>query len=595
MAHTVATLEADWRVWLRTLFPAYYNRGGTGAFAAYHVEFWDWVWSIRAGVRPRPFIALWPRGAAKSTNAETACVALGARGARRYVLYVSGTQALADRHVQSIASRLESRSVEALYPRLAARALNKYGAAKGWSRQRLRTDAGLTIDALGLDTAIRGARIDEDRPSLIILDDIDDKHDSLDATERKIEAITTALLPTGAPACGVLFVQNLIHPTSIASRLADRDPEHAVSFLVDRIVSGPHPAILDLTYERQGTRDVITGGTPTWAGQDLAVCQDAIDQDGLTSFLAERQHDVTARPGGLFDHVQFVRKCRDEAPDLVSIQVWVDPAVTDRDDSDSHGISAGGIDEHGRVWILYAWERRTSPEDSLRRAWLIAYALGADTLGIETDQGGDTWLSVARESLRTLLEQGLIPKRWTAPRLLSERAGSVGSKIHRGGQLLAAYQQDGVWHVTGEHARLEALLWEYETRLCREPKEPATGTAYRVLEAALRRFPKTKPLDLADATFWLVHRLTDGGQFGVAVATPGALGEHPNAMEVLDAIGQLARQTARQREEARARAEGRDPVDDEDDPDGEWIAVADSGGMPPGSLAGILERIRWGR
>jgi len=38
--------------------------------------------------------------------------------------------------------------------------------SKGWRRNRLRTASGFTIVAIGLDTAARGVKLDEDRPDL---------------------------------------------------------------------------------------------------------------------------------------------------------------------------------------------------------------------------------------------------------------------------------------------------------------------------------------------------------------------------------------------------------------------------------------------
>src|SRR5690606_26297837 len=145
------------------------------------------------GVRPRPFVAVWPRGGAKSTSAELATVAGGARGQRRYAWYISEPQDQADKHVETIAAPLESPQVEYYYPGMAERKLGKYGNSRGWRRQRLRTASGFTIDALGLDRASRGAKVEEQRPDMMIFDDIDDKLDSAATTQKKIDIITTSL------------------------------------------------------------------------------------------------------------------------------------------------------------------------------------------------------------------------------------------------------------------------------------------------------------------------------------------------------------------------------------------------------------------
>src|SRR3990167_11327411 len=123
----------QWRDWLTVVFPTYVAAG----FAPRHEDFWAWVWGIEPGVRPDPFVGIWPRGGAKSTSAELAAVSVAMRRKRRYGLYVSETQDQADKHVGTAAGAFESAGVD--------RAVNKYGNSKGWRRNRLRTNDGFTL------------------------------------------------------------------------------------------------------------------------------------------------------------------------------------------------------------------------------------------------------------------------------------------------------------------------------------------------------------------------------------------------------------------------------------------------------------------
>src|SRR5690606_20520907 len=124
----------------------------------------------------------------------------------------------------------------------------------------------------------------------------------------------------------------------------------------------------------------------------------------------------------------------------------------------------------------YSWEQRTSPEDSLRRAFLKAVELRAEAVGVETDQGGDTWRSVAREAWRRLEESGAIRRDAPMPAFRSDKAGAGhGPKVHRASLMLADYEKGRIVHVIGTHD---------------------------TLERSLRRFPKTKPFDLTDAAYW---------------------------------------------------------------------------------------------
>lgn len=453
--------------WLSALFPGYVTRG----FAPYHLAFWDWVIALRPGVRARPFIGIWPRGYAKSTSAELAVAMIAGEETRRYALYICETQEQADDHIQNIAGMLESRRFAAVYPRAASRRVSKYGTSRGWRRNRLRTASGFTIDAIGLDTAARGVKLDEDRPDLLILDDLDGKFDTAATTEKKLGTLTHTLLPATSDGPAVLAIQNLVIPDGIFARLSDGRAE----FLADRILSGPYRAVEDLETEEREGRTVVTGGRSTWPAITLETVQAEIDAMGITAYRAEKQHVVEAPPGGMFDHLTFLRCAWEELPDLTRVVVWVDPAVTDKDSSDAHGIQADGLGEDGRIYRLWSWEDRTSPKDSLRRATLKAIELRAEAVGVETDQGGDTWETTYEKVIDDLITEEVITRE-QAPAFRQEKAGAGhGPKVHRAGQMLADYERAQVVHVEGTH---------------------------QILERALRRFPKTKPFDLVDACYW---------------------------------------------------------------------------------------------
>jgi hypothetical protein len=487
------TIERDWRDWLAALFP-----DDRAPLAAHHAAFWDWLWAMPDASAPVPFVGIWPRGGAKSTNVERGCAALGALGRRRYALYVCGTQEQADKHVASVAAILDRPAVGAYYPLLTSPALNRFGSPKGWRRNRLRTAAGFTIDALGLNTAVRGIRIDDYRPDLIVIDDIDEAFDSSAVTDTRVELLTKKILPAGAPNMAVIAVQNLIGPDTVFARLARHDGAAPIDMLHTRVVSGPYRALDDFEYrERAGGGYDIVRGIPTWAGQGRAECQAYIDTFGLTAFLSECQHEVDAPPGGMFDHLAF-RRCEPRAvPPLVDTVVWVDPAVTNKDRSDCQGIQADGRAADGTIYRLYSWEGRTTPLRAIIRALIVAVEHGASAVGVETDQGGDTWLSVYREAVVALAAGSDDPDFPFPPldarhvRFKEAKAGAgYGPKVQRAQQQLFAYERGTFVHVTGTHV---------------------------ALERALRRFPKTKPYDLADAAFWSWHDLTGGRPFAPAV------------------------------------------------------------------------------
>ena len=439
-------------------------------FAEHHRAFWRHIESIQPGSKPPAFLAIWARGGAKTTNAEAAVVRLGATNRRKFCLYARATQDKANESVQNIAAMLESRAMEQYHPDLANRKLGKYGHSKGWRVDTLRCASGFSVTGLGLDAAVRGVKIEEYRPDLIILDDIDDKQDSTEAVRKKIDTLTTSILPAGSTDAAVVGIQNLMHAGSIFTMIAENNAD----FLHERVVSGPFPAIDGLDYEQRpegGYR--ITGGAPTWAGQDLDTCQKQLNEWGLSAFLREGQHQVE-ETGGVWDHVEFQRCDWAQVPALVRGCVWCDPAVTDTDQSDAHGIQADAQGVDGKLYRLFSWEQRTSPEDVLKRAILKAVELKLEAVGVETDQGGDLWRSAYNNVWKELIG-GQVPQGTRQPVFKEAKAGAGhGSKAHRNGLMLAGYERGGVVHVRGTH---------------------------QILERVLKRFPK-KPLDLADAAYW---------------------------------------------------------------------------------------------
>lgn len=440
----------NWRHWLTTHFRDAVRSG----FAEHHVEFWEWLWKIEPDSDPAPFIGIWPRGGGKSTGAELGVVALGLRKKRRYALYIRDTQERADDSVSNIGSLLEGVGVE--------RDINKYGHSRGWRRNRLRTADGFTVDALGLDTAGRGVKLENQRPDVIIFDDIDGRHDSLATTEKKIATITESLLPAGTDNVAVLGVQNLIIPNGIFSRLADGRAD----FLSGRIVSGPHPALRDLKTEKQrredgSLRDVIVGGAESWSGQSREACQRLIDRLGLTAFIRECQHEVHERQGALWTRDLLNRTRVGEHPPLKRVVVAVDPSGG----GDDIGIiGAGrGHDNHGYTLADRSQPGPLGPNNWATQAVSLYYDLKADMIVAEKNFGGD----MVKGTIRTV-DPSVPVKLVNASRGKAVRAEPVASlfyeeRAHHVGGFDALETEQTSW-VPGDPNspnRMDAEVWAY--------------------------------------------------------------------------------------------------------------------------------------
>jgi hypothetical protein len=292
-AEYVVALEEDWQDWLPAIFPNLYSQY---PFADHEAEFWDAVWDIPVdGVCDAP-IYIVGRGGGKSTVAETACVMLGARRLRKCIMYISGTKEQTTKHAKAIEAQLVSAGITEFYPGLSERKLSKYGHSQGWNGQVIATNWGLVIFFVSLDTESRGARWEESRVDMFVLDDIDSRHDSRATTKKKQQIITESLLPAGSHNAVTIFCQNLITKDSIASQLVDGRAQ----FLARRKVIGPVPLMRGLTYEKRKGKpgyDILTG-EPTVPRHSVTAIQKMMDDWGLEAFLRESQNEVATTPEG---------------------------------------------------------------------------------------------------------------------------------------------------------------------------------------------------------------------------------------------------------------------------------------------------------
>lgn len=428
-------LEQPLEPWLRAHFLTAVSR----PFGPRHRRLWDWFEALTPGTKPPARVEIWPRGGAKSSTAELGTARVGMKKTRRFVLYVSATQGQANKHVQAIASRFEALDMP--------RAVNRYGNSIGWRLDLLRVANGFNVLALGLDAAARGIKLGDDRPDLIILDDVDDRHDSEEKVAKKVATITDSILPAGSSDAAVLFVQNRIHSTSIATQLADGTAD----FLHDREVF-EEPAIEGLEIEAEtkpdGTRRYrITAGVATWDGQDLSTCEGQLNEWGRGSFLREAQHETDADDNGLWQRERDIdpfRVASSAVPSLHRIAVAIDPNATSG--GDEAGIVAAGV-ARNIEGVLHGYVLEDATVAGGPAAWAKAavacyHRWRADVLVAESNNGGDM----------VAITIGTIPK---APvvRLIHASRG----KLTRAEPVQKLYEDGRVHHV-GTFVALEKEL-----------------------------------------------------------------------------------------------------------------------------------------
>lgn len=302
------TLEAQgWETWLKTLGAATFTR----PLAPIQRRFWEWNWraldKILANqpLDPRELVGFLPhsRETGKSSNVEWACIAEGARLRGGYVIFYSGKQAQAEEHVTAIRDRIESEHVSDIYPWLGKPKVGAHGNKFGWGKEFLMTSGGWAIRPVGADVAIRGGKTLNLRPTLIVIDDLDELGDSPVVVEHKELILTRSILPMGNNRTRVLVPQNPIHANSVVNRMLT-----GVSLaLAIRTVFGeinddgtmsqrPIEAVKNFAYEvrqsDEGPYSEITRGETNWPGITIENWATTLNRVGPPAFEAEYQHNM---------------------------------------------------------------------------------------------------------------------------------------------------------------------------------------------------------------------------------------------------------------------------------------------------------------
>jgi len=151
--------------------------------------------------------------------------------------------------------------------------------------------------------------------------------------------------------------------------------------------------------------------------------------------------------GAIFNMANIHENRRSEAPPLSRVLVSVDPAISNTDRSDEHGIVVGGKGDDGRAYLLDDTSLRGDPKQWAERAVATFDRYEADAIVVERNQGGD----MVKHTLQTV-RPGIPVVEVTATRGKHVRAEPIS----------AMYQTNQVSHV-GSFPELEAQMCRMTT------------------------------------------------------------------------------------------------------------------------------------
>src|SRR5215469_5930873 len=295
--------------------------------ALWHRELVEALWS-----GPQRLVVLGFRGGAKSTYAEE-FVALGAcERAFRFAVFIGPSETRAAERLMAVSLELKMNDV----------LLGIYGDQLGevTTQTKLLLRSGISVLALGRGQDIRGMKLGKDRPDLVVVDDFEDKENTLTPEGRRamMRWFLRELRPACHPKARFVVLATIMHPDCVPLQLVKAgwaQKTYPISYIDGDGNEGPSwPARFPMKWveaEREEYRKL--GESDIW---EMEMMCNAVD-DATRDFRA--------------DFFRVLPRVRTWEP----VYVMVDPARTRHAQSSATGIVAFS-------WIggqLVVWEDRT--------------------------------------------------------------------------------------------------------------------------------------------------------------------------------------------------------------------------------------------
>lgn len=150
-------------------------------------------------------------------------------------------------------------------------------------------------------------------------------------------------------------------------------------------------------------------------------------------------------PGALWTQSNIDTFRVGKSPEMKRVVVAVDPAVTNTEDSDEHGIVVAGIADDQTGYLIEDASKQGSPLDWARHAVMLYRKYQADGIVVEVNQGGD----MVAHTLRTV-----------SPNVnIIEVRASRGKHV-RAAPVASLYEQGRIRHV-GQFPEMETQMTQF--------------------------------------------------------------------------------------------------------------------------------------
>lgn len=410
-------------------------------------EFHRTMWDLFCSDVPYAAVAA-PRGHAKSTAGTLAfglaCLLFGSDD---FCLVVSATEALASMHVHSMTQILEeNEDLQVEFDVEVLRANDTKLVARVGGRT-------FCVIGKGAEQSVRGTKWRHKRPSLILVDDLEED-EAVMSKERRTklrEWFQNALLPCGADTLRVRFVGTILHLDSLLERLLANDQWKSRRFRAHKSFDD----FTEILWPEKFPEERLRFIRETYLSEGNA---SGYSQEYLSQAIAEAD--------SFFRKTDFHPMVDSDHTSPKTYYAAVEFALGEGDKGDNTVIVVGGMDPEGILHVVYCEAGRMDPLYAIERIFEVQEQFDIYEWVVEDDN--------ISKAIGPFLNQEMV-KRGTFLALhrirphkdKQRRAVSIKSRMRAGGvrfdfdaDWYPALQQELVNFPRGKHDdRVDALAW----------------------------------------------------------------------------------------------------------------------------------------
>jgi predicted phage terminase large subunit-like protein len=382
-----------------------------------------------------------PRGSGKSTWQMFLIIWLAAHGHQKFVALFSATSTQAEDMLANIRGQFNQNDLlRADFPDLVRPATKRNEAIKlSDNKQLIMQENGFICTGRGITTSVLGMRINDTRPTMIVMDDIEAGESQTTSTDvvKLLKTVQDDIFPLSLNA-HVAWVGTTTRPGGLTEQLVHKAVEMEYDAWVDeenfRINYWPA-----LKTSEDGTKRSIW--PERWTTEYLCSVEH-------TRSFAKNYMCLPAPEDFAYWRPDIFRY--GNAPELDYVMLSVDPAVTVKESSDFTGLSVVGYSiAERKTYVLHCEEVKLGGNElRLRAAKLLEMYPGITLIYAETNMGGDLVKDLFKNlpvGVKTITQS--VNKNVRAATALAEY--EKGKVVHT--QKLVALERQMISFPTGKH------------------------------------------------------------------------------------------------------------------------------------------------